>query len=239
MNSRADDSPAEQSSPVARPPTNREQQLLAIACRLFAQRGYESTSLRDIAEAAKISKATLYHYFSTKEELYEKVVIRSLVPLVQAVTAAVAEASSPTARVKAFVRTAAHSLQTQRDQWLASGHAFREAGQVKHHGVALQLRDTYENLLRGCIEEGVSSGEFRAMDAGMATRFLLSSLNYMTRWHSPEGKLSETEVMEQFVDMALLGFLTREEAAGQSANPEKPTVISGDAPSKRIRKKAV
>ncbi len=208
MATRASDT--DKAKAAALPPGNREEQLLAIACSLFANRGYQATSLRDIAEAANITKAALYHYFPNKDELYERVVIQSLDALVHMVGAEVARADTPTARVRAFMRASADFLDTQRDQWLAGAHAFREAGEIQRRGVALHLRDTYEKLLRRCVEDGIATGEFTGMDAAMATRFLLSSLNYVTRWHSPQGRLSVREVMAQFVDMALLGLTTRE-----------------------------
>ncbi|WP_332747731.1 TetR/AcrR family transcriptional regulator [Hydrogenophaga sp.] len=188
---------------------NREDQLLEIARRLFANRGFHATSLRDIAEAANITKAALYYHFPNKDELYERVVIQSLDALVQMVGADVARAHTPTDRVRAFMRSSAHFLDMHREHWLAGANAFREAGQTERRGVALHLRDTYERLLRRCISEGIDSGEFRHMDAAMTTRFLLSALNYVTRWHSPAGKLNVKEVMDQFVDMALLGMTTR------------------------------
>lgn len=192
--------------------STREDQLLDIARRLFANRGFHATSLRDIAEEADISKAALYYHFPNKDELYERVVIQSLDALVQMVSGDVARAHTPTERVRAFIQSSAHFLDHHREHWLAGANAFREAGQTERRGVALHLRDSYEKLLRRCIAEGIETGEFRKMDAAMIARFLLSALNYVTRWHSPEGKLSVSEVMDQFVDMALLGMTTRSDA---------------------------
>lgn len=199
------------STDSAAPPqyANREEQLLDIARRLFAYRGYAATSLRDIAEEARISKAALYYHFQNKSDLYERVVIQSMEALVQRVTEEVARFDTPTERVHAFMRSSAEFLDSHLEHWLAGAHAFREEDQIERRSVALQLRDAYEKLLRGCIAEGIEAGDFRDLDAAMATRFLLSSLNYVTRWHSPTGKLTVKEVMEQFVDMALLGITTR------------------------------
>lgn len=203
--------PAPDLSPNPVPPQgNREEQLLDIARRLFANRGFRATSLRDIAEEAKISKAALYYHFPNKDELYERVVIQSLDALVQMVSADVARANTPTERVLAFIHSSANFLDNHREHWLAGAHAFREAGQTERRGVALHLRDTYEKLLRNCVSEGIASGEFRSdLDPAMTTRFLLSALNYVTRWHSPQGRLTVKDVMNQFLDMALLGMNAR------------------------------
>ncbi|MDD0838223.1 TetR/AcrR family transcriptional regulator [Curvibacter sp. HBC61] len=207
---------------------NREDQLLDIARRLFANRGFHATSLRDIAEEAKITKAALYYHFPNKDELYERVVIQSLDALVQMVAADVARAKTPTDRVRAFMHSSAHFLDEHREHWLAGANAFREAGQTERRGVALHLRDTYEKLLRRCVSEGIEAGEFREVDAAMTTRFLLSGLNYVTRWHSPTGKLTVKEVMGQFVDMALLGLAVR--GAVTEAEPPSPGVQAAEPP---------
>ena len=52
---------------------NRPEQIIRIATRLFARRGYEGTSLRDIADEAKITKAALYYHFPNKEALYQRI----------------------------------------------------------------------------------------------------------------------------------------------------------------------
>ena len=62
---------------------DRPAQLLAIARRLFARKGYDNTSLRDIAEEAKITKAALYYHYPNKDALYERVVIESMQGLLQ------------------------------------------------------------------------------------------------------------------------------------------------------------
>ena len=77
---------------------SRESQLLAIARQLFARDGFERTSLRDIAEAADITKAALYYYFPNKEALYERVVVESMQALVDDVCGAVALVDSQIGR---------------------------------------------------------------------------------------------------------------------------------------------
>ncbi|MDR6536313.1 TetR/AcrR family transcriptional regulator [Variovorax soli] len=223
------------SSPPARAgksgaPDTRENQLLAIARRLFARDGYERTSLRDIAEAADITKAALYYYFPNKEALYERVVLESMQSLVDDVSAAVAAESSPTARIRAFMQSSADVFDLARDRWIAGSRAFREGGRRGQHLAAIALRDRYESLLRQCIAEGIASGEVRAIDPAIAGRFLLSGLNQMTNWHRPDGRLGVTEVMQQFLDMALYGLLVEARPA-QAADNRPPAAQSASASS--------
>lgn len=186
---------------------DRQAQLLGIACRLFSERGFNGTSLRDIAEEAKVTKAALYYHFPNKESLFAKIVLESLEALVNQVKEACLEAKTPEAKVRAFMLTTAENYQHNREAWTASSNAFRTHGDSPSKAKAVALRDQYEKLLRGFIREGIESGHFRQVDPAMAGRVLLASVNSMSRWHNLKGKLTPPLVVDQFVDIVLHGLL--------------------------------
>jgi AcrR family transcriptional regulator len=196
-------------APIADLRDGREAQLLAIARGLFAQKGYDATSLRDIADAARITKAALYYYFPNKEALYDRVVIESMDSLLAKVKAAVERAPTPTAKIRAFLHASADELDNARDRWLAGSNAFWQSRSTGRRDAALRQRDEYEHLLRDCIERGIASGELRAVDPAIAGRLLLSGMNHMARWHRPGGRLLAREVLDQYLDIVLLGLLNR------------------------------
>jgi AcrR family transcriptional regulator len=186
---------------------DRQAQLLGIACRLFSERGFNGTSLRDIADEAKVTKAALYYHFPNKESLFAKIVLESLEALVNQVREACEEADTPEAKVRAFMLTTAENYQHNREAWTASSNAFRTHGDSPSKAKAVALRDQYEKLLRGFIRDGIESGHFRQVDPAMAGRVLLASVNSMSRWHNPKGKLTPPLVVDQFVDIVLHGLL--------------------------------
>lgn len=185
---------------------DRQLQLLDIACRLFAERGFNGTSLRDIAEEAKVTKAALYYHFPNKEALFAKIVLESLEALLNRVRDACAAVDGPEEKVRVFMLTTADNYQQNREAWIASSNAFRTHEDSESKARALDLRDQYEKLLRGFIRDGIQSGRFRAVDPAMAGRVLLASINSMSRWHNPRGKLAAAGVVEQFVDIVLGGL---------------------------------
>lgn len=186
---------------------DRQGQLLDIARRLFANKGYAGTSLRDIASEAGITKAALYHHFPNKEALYERVVLSGMRALYACVEARVAEQGSPTEKIRAFMAASAEYFDAQRDQWIASSTAFWSGGDVAHRSAAVQVRDAYEALLRQCIAEGVACGELSSdLNPALAGKLLLSALNQLPRWHKPDGPLSAVQVIDAFADMILLGI---------------------------------
>ncbi len=197
-------------APARKPQTresaaNREAQLLDIACRLFGQKGYDRTSLRDIAEVAGITKAALYYHFPDKEALYDRVVIESLQRLNTFVRDRVQAGPSATAGIRAFFQATAEHVDSHRHEWMAGSSAFwAETG--AHRAQALRLRDEFEGILRQCVIDGIANGEIRRVDPSLAGKFMLSCFGHVARWHSPEGRLSVEEVMAQFVDYALNGL---------------------------------
>jgi len=184
----------------------RQEQLIEIAIRLFAQKGYDGTSLRDIADEAQITKAALYYHFPDKEALYGRIVLESMQALVDSVGAAVAAGGTPSEKVRIFMLSSADFLDRSRDSWIAGSNAFWSGSEVDPRGAAVHLRDEYEGLLRDCISAAIDKGEFRPVDAAMAGRMLLSMLNHISRWHSPGGRLTTRQVIDQYLDMSFAGL---------------------------------
>jgi AcrR family transcriptional regulator len=186
---------------------DRPAQLIEIASRLFAIRGYDGTSLRDIAQEAKITKAALYYHFPNKEALYQQIVVANMQGLLDRVNDAVEQARGATQKVRAFLLTSVDIYAESPHAWVASSNAFWSGMSAETRSAALSRRDRYEKLLRTCIVEGIASGEFRDVDPAIAGRLLLSMLNQLARWHSPKGRLSAHAVMEQYLDIVLRGLV--------------------------------
>lgn len=184
----------------------REEQLVTIAANLFAQKGYEGTSLRDIAEQAGITKAALYYWFPEKEALFQRVVAGRMAALVERVTEAVAAASGPVDKIRAFLLCSAEQIDKDRSGWISSSNTFWSNFDPDQRKAVVPERDRFERLLRQCVSDAVAQGALRNVDPALATRLLLSGVNYLPRWHKPTGRLTAVEVVEQYLDMVLTGL---------------------------------
>lgn len=187
----------------------RDEQLVSIAAELFARKGYEGTSLRDIAEQAGITKAALYYWFPEKEALFQRVVAGRMAALVERATAAVAEADKPIDKIRAFLLCSAEQIDTDRSGWISSSNTFWSNFDPNQRKAVVPERDRFERLLRQCVSEAVEQGALRDVDPALATRLLLSGLNYLPRWHKPGGRLTAVQVVEQYLDMVLNGLAKR------------------------------
>ncbi|WP_171019901.1 TetR/AcrR family transcriptional regulator [Hydrogenophaga sp. 2FB] len=187
---------------------DRPTQLIEIASRLFAAHGYAGTSLRDIAEEANITKAALYYHFPNKEALFEQILVDNLQALIDRVSDAIKPTDSAIDQVRAFMLTAADVFAEAPDAWLAGSQVFWSGMGPQVRAAAVSRRDQFEQLLRACIARGVASGEFRDVEPAVAGRLLLSTLNQMTRWIKLNGRLKPRQVIEQYLDIILIGMKT-------------------------------
>ncbi|MBC7957531.1 MAG: TetR/AcrR family transcriptional regulator [Cytophagales bacterium] len=184
----------------------REEQLITIAADLFARKGYEGTSLRDIAETAGITKAALYYWFPEKKTLFQRVVLGRMTSLVERVTQAVAEADEPIAKIRAFLLCSAERIDADRSGWNSSSNTFWSNFDPVQRQAVVPLRDRFERLLRQCVSDAVAQGKLRDIDPALATRLLLSGLGHLPRWHKPGGRFTAVQVVEQYIDMVLNGL---------------------------------
>jgi AcrR family transcriptional regulator len=195
--------PGTESSPA---PRVREEQLVAIATDLFANKGYDGTSLRDISEAAGITKAALYYWFPEKEGLFLRVVENRMTSLISRVTLAIEAATDPVARIRAFLQASAEQMDANRSGWVSSSSAYWANFDNAQRETLVAQRDRFEHLLRDCVADAVAQGLLRPVDPALATRLLLSGLNQLPRWHKPGGRLSAPQVVEAYLEMLLNGL---------------------------------
>jgi AcrR family transcriptional regulator len=195
----------------------RPAELMAAALDLFVERGYAATRLDDVAARAGVSKGTLYLYFSSKEELFKAVVRSGIVPLIE-----------HGERLQDEHRGSAGDLLRKIvfSWWQSVGSStlggipklmfsecrnFPEIGQFYFQEV---ISRSYR-LIESVMESGMSSGEFRRMDANYATRLLVAPIVLLLLWRYSfdfcEAKCVESErYLEQHLDVFISGLVARE-----------------------------
>lgn len=181
-------------------------QIFEVACRLFAQRGFDGVSMRDIAQACGISKATLYHYFPDKDSLLRPLVMGNTKSLYLHVARHDEPGQPATERLRSFVAETAAFFERNRWAWIVSSSTFWSDPEARTRRERIAWRDRYEQLLRDIIEAGVSSGQFGPLDVPMTGRMILGAVNWMPRWYNPQGALSAAEISLRFCDMMVGGI---------------------------------
>ncbi|QOZ46982.1 TetR/AcrR family transcriptional regulator [Bradyrhizobium sp. CCBAU 53340] len=200
--------------------SDRVLQILAEAGRLFASKGFEGTSMRDIAVACGISKSLLYHHFSNKDEIYARVAVGSTLELYLFVRDRIPD-GPPAQKIRAFMVATAEYFRRYRWAWIASTTAFWNDPDRHRHKERLTRRDRFENFLRGLIQEAIDAGEIRKVDVPMTGRLILSSLNWMHRWYNPNKSATPEQIADIFFDMIFNGLRSGELVELPTPEPPK------------------
>ncbi|MGH2342231.1 TetR/AcrR family transcriptional regulator [Segnochrobactraceae bacterium EtOH-i3] len=212
---RAEAGPAEESAGdrrMGRPPLRADPRadILAAAARLFAERGYGDSSLNDVAAAMGYSKGALYNYFSSKQEIYDAIIIDTLRGLCQATADAVDPASPAADRLRQYMMGHARFLGDNFDAFVTMLVGFSGMADAALKADALALRDAHESQLRAIIAGGVADGAFRPTEAAMVGRAVLSLLSWMARWFRPDGPKRAEDIAADYCDLLLGGLLVRD-----------------------------
>lgn len=181
--------------------------ILSAAARLFRERGFADTGMRDIAAAADLSAANLYHYFDGKIDLLFYCQDRALDRMLVALAAARRQSSSSTERLQ-LVFTA--HLQTLLDEIEgATAHLQIDSLPPALRDTIVKKRDRYERGLRRLIAEGITAGELVETDPAVVTRAMLGAMNWTVTWFRPDGPHTAAVVAEVISRFLVRGVAMR------------------------------
>jgi len=184
--------------------------ILRSAARLFRERGFADTGMRDIAAAADLSAANLYHYFDSKNDLLFYCQDRALDRMLAAV--ALARQGSRSAAERLHVVLSAH-LQTLLDEIEgATAHLQIDSLPPSLRDVIVKKRDRYERALRRIIADGIRRGELVDMDPAVVARAMLGAMNWTVTWFRPDGPDTPIAVGEMISRFLVRGIALRSPA---------------------------
>jgi AcrR family transcriptional regulator len=177
--------------------------LLSAATKLFAQKGFDRTSVQEIVEAAGVTKGAMYHYFDSKDDLLSEIygrVLRAQTEQLEKV--AVTEAPVRDRLRKACVDVVVSTIENLDDTtiFLQSMH---QLNPEKRRAVRAERR-RYHERFRSLVEEGQHSGQFRAdKPADIIVDFFFGSVHHLGSWYRSGGRLSGSQVGEHYADLLL------------------------------------
>ena len=196
--------------------------ILRAAARLFRDRGFADTGMRDIAAAADISAANVYHYFSGKDELLFYCQDSALDRMLETVAAARRAESTAAGRLRVIL--AAHVRTVLDDVEGAAAHLHTESLPPKLRTALVRKRDRYEQALRLVVADGIRRGELVDIDPAIVTRAMLGAVNWTVTWFRPDGARSADAVGD-----VMAGFLVRGVAIRTPAARRSLTVVRAEA----------
>jgi len=187
--------------------SSRRDELLAIAARLFAEKGFRNTTVRDIADAAGILSGSLYHHFDSKESMVDEILSTFQEELFGQYDGILAGDADPLAKLEEAVVVSFEAIDKHRDEvaiyqndaaYLLTFERFAYLGERNQ-----QSREVWLTLLQNGIDAGVLRDD---LDLELTYRFIRDTIWVAVSWYRPGGRRTHTEIARQYLSILLEGI---------------------------------
>jgi AcrR family transcriptional regulator len=178
--------------------------LLAIAVTVFNQRGYDGTSMEHLAARLGISKSSIYHHVSGKEELLRLAVDRALDALFAATERPDTTTGRAIDRLENLVRRSIHVLVAELPYVTL---LLRIRGNTTAERRALARRREFDHIVERLVQEACDEGSIRPdVDPGLTSRLIFGTVNSLIEWYRPTRTLGADELADAVIKMIFDGL---------------------------------
>ena len=183
----------------------KKQIIHEAAVRLFRDKGYSATSMRDLADAVNLKASSLYNHISSKEEILKNICFENAQRFLAGMEKVEATPGNATEKVEALlrlhIRTAtgdAASVMAFNDEWRHLSEPYLSEFKA--------LRKNYEGRFQAIIEAGIRSGEFQAVEPAIALYTLFSAVRWLYDWYKPGKKIGAEALEKQVCGLLMQGL---------------------------------
>jgi AcrR family transcriptional regulator len=182
--------------------------ILRTAARIFAEKNYHSTSMRDISRATNVSLAGLYHYCKSKEELLFLIQDNCFGRVLERLEQRLQDVEDPVARLGIFIENHLSFFAANMSEMKVLSHEAESLGGDLYTHVSTR-KDKYTKLAREILREVQQTQQSKdRIDLTVATYALFGMMNWIYNWYDPQGKLKVSDLADNVMKLFLNGFMT-------------------------------
>ncbi|MGH9940311.1 MAG: TetR/AcrR family transcriptional regulator [Blastocatellia bacterium] len=190
---------------------NRLGEIYRAAALLICEKGYDATSMNDIAEAVGLTKAGVYHHIEGKKDLLFRIMNFGMDELDENVIFPARAITDAESRLRAIITNHAQLITshiTPQGYNPVTIVVDEVAGLTpEHRGKIDQRKRAYVDLIRETLKQLKEEGKLREVDLTVATFSLLGTVLWLSRWYHPDGRLTPEQIIEEISKIALGGLL--------------------------------
>ena len=180
--------------------------ILRTAARIFAEKSYHSTSMRDISRATNVSLAGLYHYCRSKEELLFLIQDNCFGRVLERLEAQLQQVDDPVTKLGIFIENHLSFFAANMAEMKVLSHEAESLRGDLHAHVSTR-KDNYTRLARRILQEvQQSTKKQQPVDLTVATYALFGMMNWIYNWYDPQGKLKVHDLAQHLTQLFLDGF---------------------------------
>ncbi|OXR97522.1 TetR family transcriptional regulator [Pseudomonas aeruginosa] len=183
-------------------PESARGKLLQTAAHLFRSKGYERTTVRDLASAVGIQSGSIFHHFKSKDEILRSVMEETILYNTALMRAALADAEDLRERVLGLIRCELQSIMGGTGEAMAVLVYEWRSLSAEGQAYILGLRDIYEQMWLDVLGEARLAGYCQS-DPFILRRFLTGALSWTTTWFRPEGPMSLDQLAEEALALVI------------------------------------
>jgi TetR/AcrR family transcriptional regulator, cholesterol catabolism regulator len=182
------------------------QEILRTAARLFQQRGYDATSMNDVAAALKLSKGGLYHHFPSKDEMLFHIMNHALDITEERVVKVVRATQGPDERLRVLIRLHIEVVLSPGDREITVMlHENHPLSPSLRKQINLRKKE-YIHFVEGLISDVQrAKGSKGTVSPRAAALALLGMINWIYQWYKPEGRLQANDLIAQYTEILFAG----------------------------------
>lgn len=185
---------------------DRTQEICLTAAQIFFEKGYIATSLNEIADALKITKAGLYYYVESKQDLLYRIINMGLDSVKNEVLDPARAIADSEERLRFIIFNHARLSAGGNHAVIIISHEDNELSFHQREEILTRRRD-YFDFIRGTLVELQKQGKTQDIDLTTATFTMLGMIIWLSRWFSPKGKMSVEKVCKDVCEIAMRGVL--------------------------------
>lgn len=195
--------------PAAAAESERAVDIYIKAAEIFHEQGFDATSMSNIAAAVDLTKAGLYYYIESKEDLLFAIINMAMEWLETKVIEPSRAYADPEERLRSIISLHGKLL-TEGNKAITILTDEIEALQPARRRLILDRKRVYFDFVRDTLEELRAAGRLRDVNSTVATFGLFGTLLWLPRWYRPGGKLSTDQVIDEITNIVLGGLLKQD-----------------------------
>lgn len=186
----------------------RKQLILKAAASLFREKGYLASNLRELAKRAGIQGGSIYHHFSSKQEILFQVMDNTMTDMIERLSATLAPLDDPAERLRQTVRFHIEYHIVGTDETYITDDELRNL-EAQNYQQIIAKRDRYQRIFEELLSSGQRELNWQVADVKLFARAIIQMCAGVARWYRPDGLFSIDQIAEQYYNLLTTGLEKR------------------------------